>query len=67
MVWVFIGIGILIWFLTGLSICAGGKNLKGKNKEICEINPIDNKQYKKFLESPAYEAIIKIALENDYE
>ncbi|MDO4975324.1 MAG: hypothetical protein Q4E61_03290 [Alphaproteobacteria bacterium] len=62
--WLIIGIAIAIWFVTGLYFtCWRDK----KTKCDLESNPIDNKEYKRFLRSNAYETIMNIAVKIDYE
>lgn len=69
MAWLLIGLGICIWFCSGLFIMTRkSKNINNDIKDEVKIwkHPINNKQYKKFLKSPAWTTIEKIAVESDY-
>lgn len=69
MAWLIIGLGICIWFCSGLFIMTRkSKDVNNDNHYEVKIwkHPIDKKQYKKFLQSAAWKTIEKIAVENDY-
>lgn len=65
--WLIIGIAISIWFVTGLYICWSEKNSKDEKQRALESNPIDNREYKKFLRSNTFETIMNIAVKSSYE